>query len=244
MKEKVGFVLLPGGGMSDWVWIKILDKLEIPFVSIKQRLKINTYETRVSSSVNDCIDNILDTLSRVEFNQYIIVAHSGAGILAGRLCRIIPEKIKHAIYVAANIPKQGKTAVDSLPLLIKFLNIAAIKKMVKINSVPLVKISNVMRDKFCNTCDEETIAHVLKQEMLSEPLCVLKEKMDWTNYPEINRTYIVLLQDHTLSVKGQKQMAANLKINDLRAIESDHMVMLSHPDQFVKILNEIAGKYI
>jgi hypothetical protein len=34
----VGFFLIPGGGMSDWLWKKIEGYLDFPFIQINRRL--------------------------------------------------------------------------------------------------------------------------------------------------------------------------------------------------------------
>ena len=155
----------------------------------------------------------------------------------------IPEKITHVIYIAANIPAHGATMMSGLPFALRVLNIIAIRKMIKKDSLPYAKIEKTLRSKFCNTCDEETIRFILTHELQSEPLCVLTAKMDWSDYPQIPQTYIVLTKDNTIAVERQKQMAGNLGITDFLEIDAGHMVMLSHPAILVDTLNDFAGTF-
>ena len=241
MKDNIGFVLLPGGGMSKWIWEKIDSKLKLPYIALDKRINPNTYENRKNATLETCIEYIIETIDKAPFEKSIIVGHSGAGALAANVGKSIPDKIKHIIYIAANIPKHNATMMDGLPFLLKLLNIIAVRKMIKKDSIPYKKIEKTVREKFCNTCDEETIKYVLEHELLSEPLCVLSERMDWTAFPTIPQTYITLLNDHTLSIDKQKNMAGNLNITDIKTIESDHMVMVSHPEELATIMNSIAG---
>ncbi|MBN2533670.1 MAG: hypothetical protein JXB88_12300 [Spirochaetales bacterium] len=99
------------------------------------------------------------------------------------------------------------------------------------------------RKIFCNTASEETIQYILKQELLSEPLCLAFEKYNWDNFPTIiPQTYIVLIEDKTISVKKQRNMMKNLGIKNMIEIKSDHMVMLSHPEELSNELNKIMGE--
>lgn len=96
----------------------------------------------------------------------------------------------------------------------------------------------MIRKIFCNTCDDATIDYVLKQQLLSEPLCLAFEKVNWDNFPQIPQQYIILTKDKTQSVEQQKQMMKNLEITDYVSINSDYMVMLSQQEKLAKIVNE------
>ena len=93
---------------------------------------------------------------------------------------------------------------------------------------------------FGNQCTPEQMAYVLRQDYFPEPVCVLTEKMDWTDYPDLGKTYIVCTNDKTLTEKQQEYLASNLTISDLRRIAADHLVMISCPDLLAHELNLIA----
>ena len=242
-KSKVGFVLIPGGGMSDWLWKKLEGYLNFPFIQIDRRLKNNTHQNRLNASFSDCLDYIGEKIQERNFERIILVGHSGAGVLAAKAAVSFQENVVHVVYVAANIPKTGTTVIDALPESVQEKNIAAIKQQAPLDKIPLKMLEGVFRSAFCNTCSEEDIDYLLQQDFLPEPLCAVTEKMTWDNFPDLSQTYIILTDDHTLPVEKQKEMAANLNINDLRMIDSDHLVMISHPRELAAILNEIAGNY-
>ena len=92
---------------------------------------------------------------------------------------------------------------------------------------------------FCNTCREDVIEYVLKQDLLPEPLCVITEKVDWTDMPQIRMIYVRLLKDKTASLALQDRMASNLSITEKYDIESDHLVMLSHAKEFNDVMRRV-----
>ena len=105
----------------------------------------------------------------------------------------------------------------------------------------MLKMEKIIRNNFCNNASESVIQYILKQDLLSEPLCLYKEKVDWTDFPDVKQTYIKLSKDKTISIKKQQEMMNNLSITDSREIESDHMVMLSHAHELIKEINNICG---
>ena len=239
--EKVGFVFLAGGGMSSWVWTDITAKISLPLITPEYRLPENTEYARKMATISDCSDYIIGLIEESKFEKAILVAHSGAGVIAANVAKIIPQRILHIVYIAASIPESGKSAVDSLPLPLRLLNKAAINSQVKRDFTPAKKSEKIIRKKFCNTCSEESIKYVLKQNLLSEPLCLAFEKSNWDGFPGVKQTYIILTKDETISVSGQKKMMDHLSISSFLEIESGHMVMLSHPEELAKVLNSIIG---
>ena len=115
----------------------------------------------------------------------------------------------------------------------------SLEPMTCCNSTPMKKMGVIVRRNFCNTCPEDAICFMLEQELLTEPLCLIHEKINWAGFPPLPTTFIRLLQDRTISLDGQARMAGNLTITDIRSIDSDHMVMLSRPQALADILHDI-----
>lgn len=237
-----GFIFIPGAGMSDWAWSKTTPLLILESVSIPRRIKNNTYHNRLNSSFSDILEYANNIINRSGFNEVILVAHSGAGLIAGSLCKI-NSKIKHVVFIAANIPKHDTTAIDIFSSEIQEKNIEAIKKQAVNDTIPMKMLQQQFRLFFCNTCNEEDISYILQQDYIPEPICLVTQKMDWSDFPDIRKTYIVCTEDKTLSENQQELLAGNLNIIDIRKIASDHMVMISHPNELAFELNSIV-KYL
>jgi hypothetical protein len=160
--------------------------------------------------------------------------------LAAATAKAIAQRVKHVVFVAGNIPAQGESAVSGLPFLIRRLNIAAIKKQVKSDSIPMARVGKMIRKTFMNNAPEEAVRYVLEQDLLPEPICVLSERMDWDDFPDVGMTYVVLTGDNTLNAEKQRLMGKNLNIEDFRELSSCHMVMLAKPKELAAILNSVA----
>jgi hypothetical protein len=68
--------------------------------------------------------------------------------------------------------------------------------------------------------------------------------VNWTNYPNIGKTYLICTKDKTLTEQQQEYLASNLGISDKRRIDSDHLPMISHPKDLAAELNQIANLYL
>jgi len=204
---------------------------------ITSRIDDNNYGNRKKATMSDCVRHIEKIIADEAYEDYVIIGHSGAGPIAAKLAQSLRGKVRRAVYVAANLPGHGRTMIDSLPPLIRLINVIALRRMIRKDAIPYRQIEKMTREKFCNTCTEETIGEVLSKEMRSEPLCAITEKMNWDGLSGIMQTYMILTKDNTLSVARQRQMAANLSVTDFIEIESDHLVMFSHPAEFAAAVN-------
>jgi pimeloyl-ACP methyl ester carboxylesterase len=239
MENKKGFLLLPGGGMSAWIWEKVIPLLDAPSIAPLYRLEENNVENRKKATIQDCINYHKQLIEASKLEKVIVVGHSGAGALAAAIAKEIGDKIPSVIYISANIPKNHFAALDSLPLFLRLINKSAITSQVKVDSRPMQKNAKTIKKYFCNACDDKVFEFVISHEMLSEPLCLAFEKYDYDDFPKIRQVYVVLSKDKTQTVEQQEKMMKNLDIQEKRQIESDHMVMLSKPEELANILNEV-----
>jgi pimeloyl-ACP methyl ester carboxylesterase len=236
------FALLPGGGMSSWIWRDLEPLLGLPVVAPAYRLPRNDLESRTKSTIADCARHLESLLDQAGAERAIVVAHSGAGLIGAAFAKAYPERVERVVYLSANIPRSGQSAVGALPFLLRKVNETAIKSMARRDSTPMAKMEKTIRSRFCNACDDETVRYVLGHELLSEPVSAAMEKVDWSGFPPVPQTYVVLAQDKTLSPERLRAMAANLGIADIRELPGDHMAMLSRPRELADLLNALGSK--
>lgn len=239
----IGYVFIPGGGMSSWLWRDLIQYIDVPYIAIDSRLKVNTASNRKEALTSDCVDHIVERIEEANLEKVILVGHSIAGLLAALVAKQIPEKIAHIIYIAANIPKNGTAAIDTLPLEQRAEIEIGIRMTVDYDYIPHKAMEERMRTLFCNTCSEEIIEYVLEQNFSSEPLNLLFEKVSWDGFPDLPQTYIRLLKDRTVSPELQTEIMKHLNVQDSVEIESDHLVMLSHPKELGEVLRKIRMNY-
>jgi len=228
--------------MSNWLWEKLVPHLQYASISISPRLRENTLEHRLGSKFSALLSYHQERIEASGFDRVVLVGHSGAGLLAAALGKTT-DRVKHVVFIAANIPKNGTTAIEVFPEDVQRKNIEAVTKQAERDSFPVRTLEDLFAGRFCNQCTAEELDFVLAQEYIPEPVCVLTEKMNWDDYPKIGKTYILCTQDRTLTEKQQEYLASNLSISDIRRIDGDHMVMISRAQTLAGELNEIAESY-
>lgn len=237
-----GIVLLPGAGMSAWLWDKITGSLDIPTVIISPRIENNTAENRLSVTFEALIEYHMRVIESKKWDAIIIVGHSGAGIIAGILGKRL-NNVVEVIFVAANIPDNKTTAIDIFPEETRQKTIKALQQQAEQDEIAIKTMGSFFIATFANNCSESDREFILKQYFLPEPLCVITAKMDWDNYPAIRKTYIVCTKDKTLTEGQQLSMASNLAIENVIKLDTDHLPMLSASDEFVLILKESIQRF-
>lgn len=236
-----GFILIPGAGMSDWIWTRLLPLLTKKAIPIPKRIEENTHENRLHCDFEEILEYSEKLIRQSGLEEIILVGHSGAGLIAGELAKRNP-KIKHVVFLAANIPGNKETALASFSEEVRQKNIEGVKKQAEANQIPMKLLEETFRSYFCNTTSEEDMEYLLRQEFQPEPVCVLTHRADWTGFSPVGLTYVLCSEDRTLTRAQQEAFAANLAISDIRCLESDHMCMISHAAELACILNEIAGQ--
>lgn len=237
--KKTGYVLISGGQMSDWIWKDFTPLLKLPFIIVSSRLENNNLENRINSNLSDCVEYVLEQLSNLNFNKYIIIGHSIGGILAAQAALKLKNHVEHIIYIAANLPENNNNAISSFPISNRLMLRGFISSQVKKESTLIKKEAKYFLDSFCNTCSREVKEFISGQYLKPEPMCLFTEKVIWNDLENIPQTYIRLLKDKTISPKIQSKAAKNTNIKNIVDIESDHMVMLSHPVELFNAIKHI-----
>lgn len=221
--------------MGSWLWEKTVSRLSIPSVVISPRIPHNTKEYRLSISFDEVVAYHKEIILSKEWDSLVIVGHSGAGLLAGTLGKQILG-VKEVIFVAANIPKNGTTALDVFPEEVRRKTVEALQKQAEYDQIPIRSMEEFFINTFAHGCSVEDQLFIKEQFFFPEPVCVVREKMDWDNYPDIKMKYILCKKDRSLSLDQQRLLASNLGIQDMVVLDTDHLPMISSPGAFMGIL--------
>ncbi len=238
--KKIGYILISGGQMSDWIWKNFIPLLKLPYIIISSRLENNNLKNRINSNLSDCVEYVLKQLSNLNFNSYIIIGHSIGGILAAQVALKLKNQIEHIIYIAANLPKNNNNAISTFPFLNRIMIRGFISSQIKKENTLIKNDAKYFLDLFCNTCSIEVKKFISQQNLKPEPMCLFNEKVIWDDLENIPQTYIRLLKDKTISPKIQSKVSKNTNIQNIIDIESDHMVMLSHPKELFNAIKHIS----
>ncbi|MCG8570810.1 MAG: alpha/beta hydrolase [Spirochaetes bacterium] len=198
--------------------------------------------SRLSSSLADCTNNIIKQINEHSFEKLVLIGHSIGGLLAALVAQQLRQKVEHVIYIASNLPKDNTNAIDSFPFLQKLMLNSFVKSQVKKDKVHIGTEAKYFISYFCNTSSLNITEYVKSQHLIAEPICIFNEKINWDYSIDIPQTYIRLLKDKTINKNLQTKMAKNLNITNIIDIESDHLVMLSNPNLLYNKIKEIINE--
>jgi pimeloyl-ACP methyl ester carboxylesterase len=236
--EKDGFVLFPGGSQADGLeWQRVVPQLSLPALAMEMPHGATANTTR-----DEYIGWVLRAIDRAGLRRVILVGHSGGGLIVPQIAIKAPERVRHMVFVSANVPPEGGTVLDVLPI--------SLVGFITWQLGPKYRLFWWwQRRTLCNDCDDQTWAFTKKHydvtwntlysfsSIPSERERVTRKGLS----PSIPRTYIKLLRDNALPPKWQDKAAANIGAQVV-TLDSGHMAPLTHPTELAAILNSIAAK--
>jgi pimeloyl-ACP methyl ester carboxylesterase len=109
-------VLVPGAGLGAAAWDAVSVRLEaaghevhpLTLAGLGERATSTASQVRLA----DHVAEVLDYLSANELSEVALVGHSYAGIVTGQVVSCAPERVAHAIFLDANLPRPGLAMVD------------------------------------------------------------------------------------------------------------------------------------
>jgi len=236
--EKDGYVLFPGGSQADGLeWQPVVAFLKLPALAMEMPHGATANTTR-----EEYIRSVLSAIDRAGFDRVFLVGHSGGGLIVPQVAIEAPRRVRHMIFVSANVPTESGTVFDVLPF--------SPAGFIFWNIGPKYELFWWwQRRTLCNDCDDQTWSFVRQHYDLtwntlyafsanpSERERVTRRGLP----PSIPSTYIKLLRDNALPPSSQDQAAANIGA-EVITLDSGHMAPLTHPKELGAILNHIAAQ--
>lgn len=233
----LAFVLIHGGGLNTWVWERITPLLDFPALAV-HRAASGTNLNQLT--IADSAKYIQSQIESMGFKRVILVAHSVGGILAPPVATLLPQRVVHIVFVGANIPPEGSSAISVFRPSERFGIAVWLRLMAWKISFMNKAVEEDMRKTLCNDMDEATVQQVLAGGKHPEPPAIFYEPVSRLQMPSVPCTYIKLLQDRgILSPSKQDEMAANIGAEVL-TLNTGHTAMLSRPHELANLLNGIA----
>jgi len=113
------FVLVHGSCHGGWCWKKVTPLLRKYGHDVYTPTLTGLGERSHLVSRNIGLDtNIFDIIQVLEYedlSEVTLVGHSYRGLVIGGVAEVIPERIKHLVYLDAYIPQDNKSAFDIIP---------------------------------------------------------------------------------------------------------------------------------
>jgi len=243
------FAFLHGGGQGSWVWDEVTDALrrqaapdevkvlalDVPGCGVKRGRNTE------GMSIPEVVAELVGDIERAGLKDVVLAGHSMAGLVLPGMARARPDLFRHVAYVSCSIPAAGQSGPELMGEGLHGESDDCMGWPVDRATTPY---PDFIRAMFCNDMDEAKI----------EPFLALLGKDWWPtacwgeyrpgaydNPPVVPSTFVVLLQDQSLTAPWQLRFAERLGIKDLVKIDAGHQVMQTRPHALAEVLLALAG---
>ena len=225
------FVLIHGAWHGGWCWYKVVARLQAaghevhaPDLAGLGRDMTPLHEVTLARWV----DQVADLVSS-QPGPVVLVGHSRGGIIVSEVAERLPERIAHAVYLAAFMVKDGQTLMD-----VARANTAS--KLAGATIFDAATRSTTVREEliaptFYAGCSADDVA-LAKLLLRPEPAGPMSTPLTLTaaRYGRVPRTYIVCEHDEAVSPEVQRTMHEAQPGTQVLTLPTDHSPFLSAPD--------------
>lgn len=110
------YVLVPGAWLGSWCWQRVTPLLRaaghevypVTLTGLGDRVHLATPETGLETHVQD----VVNLLEFEDLREVVLLGHSYSGLVTGSVLHRVPERIRHAVFLAAGIPVDGESFLD------------------------------------------------------------------------------------------------------------------------------------
>eukprot|EP00262_Sarcandra_glabra_P011729 TRINITY_DN287_c0_g1_i5.p1 TRINITY_DN287_c0_g1~~TRINITY_DN287_c0_g1_i5.p1 ORF type:complete len:271 (+),score=24.36 TRINITY_DN287_c0_g1_i5:60-815(+) len=250
MEAKKHFVLVHGGGHGGWCWYKLATLLN----SAGHRVTaldlaasgINAKQISELKNVYDYLQPLIEMMESLPSDEKVIlVGHSFGGVGLSLAMERFPKKIEAAVFVSAvmlSYKTPWSTMMKEFPMPFDYMDSKITSGSE--NQLPTILFGpECLSSKLYQRCKPEdlTLAKTLvRPSNIYDVDFVLSEE----NYGTVNRVYIVCNEDKIMTLDFQRWLIDYTPVKEVMEIDgSDHMAMLSKPNELYLCLLEIANKY-
>ncbi len=184
-------------------------------------------------SIGACVDSLVRDIEDRAIDRVVLVGHSLGGVtIAGAAARLGPARVNHLVFIAATIPPDGHTVLDTFGLPLR-LTVPFVARRRRLANNPRW----TARRSFCNGMTPDQRAFVLDNLCPDAPWLLTEPVATKSLPPGIERTWVLTTRDRAVSPARQKRNMANLgAVGRVIDIDSCHDVMVSHPDQLARAI--------
>jgi pimeloyl-ACP methyl ester carboxylesterase len=237
--SRPSLVLIHGGSHSSACWQPTVEELarqapdlKVLAVDLPGRGSVPADLGEVT--ISDWVASTVEQIERAALDEVVLVAHSMGGLTApGVAATLGAGRVRRLVLVAACIPPEGGTVMDTLsPILRKGIERQARKGGA---APPLAKpLASLF---FCNGMTKEQRAFTLAQ-LCPDASRVAQERVSRRDLPtQIPRSWVLTRRDRSLRPRQQREFMANLGgVEEVTEIDSCHDVMIRAPRRLAEVL--------
>ena len=113
------FVLVHGAWHGGWCWSRVADRLRAAGHQVFTPTQTGLGERKHLLSKDITLDtfrtDIVNVIEAEELSKIVLVGHSFGGLAISGVADVMPERIRHLVYLDLLVVEGGKSPFDSLP---------------------------------------------------------------------------------------------------------------------------------
>ena len=237
-----GMVLIHGAGHTAACWQPTVAELtrcapDLPVLAVDLPGRGGTPEDLRQVTVVRCVEHVVERIEAAHLDRVVLVAHSmGALTVPGIIERLGPERFTATVLVAALLPPDGASVLDTLRGPTRWV-VARQSRDGRPRRRPRPAVARWM---FCNGMTAPQREFVLAQ-LCDESSRLDREPAHPADLLEPARTAWVLPRhDRTVRPRTQRATIERLGIHEVTEIDAGHDVMVSHPRRLASVLQRHA----
>jgi pimeloyl-ACP methyl ester carboxylesterase len=234
-----GLVLIHGGAHAADCWDLTVAELarqapELRVLAVDLPGRAAKPADLASVGIADFVNSVVADVDDAGFGDVVVVGHSMAGLTApGVVAKLGAARVRELILIAAFVPPQGLSVVDTLggPL----APLARSGPRIRMSSIP----KPLARFAFCNGMTRAQREFALTR-LYGESINVIVEPVDRSDLPDdVPRTWIMTLRDRALSMRQQRFAIESLGgVETMLCVDTCHNAMISEPSWVAETLAE------
>ena len=229
-------VLVHGGGLDHRCWDPLVERIDGPVLAVDLPGRGTHPMPFGDVTFEACAASIEADVDAAGFDEVVLVGHSLAGCSMPATIGRLGARVRHAVFVAATVPDDGRSAYDMLDPTIQALIDGAgdVEPAPMPPEIAAMVLGEDLTEAQFAWCVERLVAEAPR--LTTDPVDLAPLRSD------VPRTWVRTLGD--LIVPADRQLAYAANVGDCPVVDVDagHMVMVSRPTELASILIDIARR--
>ena len=236
------FVLVHGAWQGAWAWDRVIEEMESDGVVQVLTPDLPGHGQRFADEIRritmEHYIHAVATLVQVErIEDVVLVGHGFAGTFLPQVAMGLGERVKQVVFIAGDLPPEGKSAYNRLPRRDKLM-LWAFKAREKGFKFPNFIFTRLLCDGLDRDSSRRLLSRLVPEPFL--PWLAPVSRQGFTgNFPT---TYVILTQDKLLPPRLQRQHSQSLRPAEgaqplrVEELQAGHGAPLTHPGDVARLL--------
>jgi pimeloyl-ACP methyl ester carboxylesterase len=238
------FVLVHGAFAGAWTWERVVPLLEAAGHTAEaiDLPGSGADRTPVEEVTLDAYAAKLCSVLGARSEPAVIAANSMGGVVATQAAARCPLWIAAIVYVAAFVPRDGQSLLD-LTKLPEGQGDETQANLIVEGDPPVARVPDEAARQVSYGCASEEVAAWAIERRRPQPVLPFTEPVSLgdADLSAIPRSYVLCKRDRSIPPPLQRRMIRENGCDPVIELDTDHVPMLSLPEQLAAALSELAG---